>query len=174
MLSIGFTPDSDMDIPAGAERAWRDGRIELATLSATDLRFGWFAYRTDFEVGGHAFLSGAREPLVDTMFTLAHTLRGLYANGSAEIDFTESSYVIRLEATGDRVTFTSSHRAPAEPPRCAVEDYAAAVRAFVATGTAWLAGNRPAIAANPALHELRALVSDPAGGGTGDPGLRTV
>ncbi|SCG07374.1 hypothetical protein GA0115255_122562 [Streptomyces sp. Ncost-T6T-2b] len=116
MLNIGFTPDSDMDIPAGAERAWRDGRIGLATLSATDLRYGWFAYRTDFEVGGHAFLSGAREPLVDTMFTLAHTLRGLYANGSAEIDFTESSYVIRLEVTGDRVTFTSSHRAPAEPP----------------------------------------------------------
>ncbi|MEV8004449.1 hypothetical protein AB0P10_17440 [Streptomyces parvus] len=82
--------------------------------------------------------------------------------------------MIRLEVTGDRVTFTSSRRAPAEPPRCAVEDYAAAVRAFVATGTAWLAGNHPAITANPALHELRALVSDPAGGGTGDPGLRTV
>ncbi|MFJ5865247.1 hypothetical protein ACIQEY_12655 [Streptomyces parvus] len=174
MLNIGFTPDSDRDIPAGAERAWRDGRIGLATLSATDLRYGWFAYRTDFEVGGHVFLAGAREPLVDTMFTLAHSLRGLYANGSAEIDFTESSYVIRLEVTRDRVAFTSSHRAPAEPPRCAVEEYTAAVRAFVATGTAWLAGNRPAIAENPALHELRALVSDPAGGGTGDPGRRTL
>ncbi|EFE73709.1 hypothetical protein K7395_28825 [Streptomyces filamentosus] len=174
MLNIGFTPDSDMDIPAGAERAWRDGRIGLATLSAADLRYGWFAYRTDFEVGGHAFLSAAREPLVDIMFTLAHTLQSLRANGSAEIDFTESSYVIRLELTGDQVTFTSSHRAPVEPPRCAVEEYAAVVRAFVATGAAWLVESRPAIAESPALHELRALVSDPAGGGTGDLGRRTV
>ncbi|MFF9080986.1 hypothetical protein ACF1BR_15055 [Streptomyces rubiginosohelvolus] len=160
MLNIGFTPDSDMDIPAGAECAWREGRIGLATLSATDLRYGWFAYRIDFEVGGHAFLSAAREPLVDIMFTLAHTLRSLHENGSAEIDFTESSYVIRLELTGGRVAFTSSHRAPAEPPQCAVEEYGAAVRAFVATGVAWLVENRPAIAENPALHELRALVPE--------------
>jgi hypothetical protein len=157
-----------MDIPAGAERAWREGLIGLATLSATDLRYGWFAYQIDFKVGGHAFLSATREPLVDIMFTLAYTLQELRAGGSAEIDFTENSYVIHLELAGDRVRFTSSHRAPAVPPECPFDDYAAAVRAFVASGIACLVENRPALAENPVLDELRALVSNPPGGGTGN------
>lgn len=168
MLYIDFTPDSDMDIPAGAARAWREGLIGLATLSATDLRYGWFAYQIDFKVGGHAFLSATREPLVDIMFTLAYSLQELRADGSAQINFTENSYVIHLELVGDRVRFTSSHRTPAVPPECQFEDYTAAVRAFVASGVAYLVESRPALAENPVLDELRALVSDPAGGGTGN------
>ncbi|MFD5341165.1 hypothetical protein [Streptomyces hawaiiensis] len=168
MLHIEFTPDSDMDIPAGAARAWREGLIGLATLSVTDLRYGWFAYQIDFKVGGHAFLSATREPLVDIMFTLAYTPQELRAGGSAEINFTENSYVIHLKLVGDRVRFTSSHRTPAVPPECPVEDYTAAVRSFVASGVAYLVESRPALMENPALDELRALVSDPAGGGTGN------
>ncbi|WP_191848645.1 hypothetical protein, partial [Streptomyces violaceochromogenes] len=150
------------------EKAWQDGRVDLATISATDLRYGWFAYQIDFKVGGHAFLSSTREPLVDIMFTLAYTLQELRAGGSAEINFTENSYVIHLKLVGNRVRFTSSHRTPAVPPECPFEDYTAAVRAFVASGVAYLVESRPALAENPALDELRALMSNPAGGGTGN------
>ncbi|MEC7051352.1 hypothetical protein RFN57_03395 [Streptomyces violaceochromogenes] len=167
-MKINFTPDSSSDIGSGYEKAWQDGRVDLATISATDLRYGWFAYQIDFKVGGHAFLSSTREPLVDIMFTLAYTLQELRAGGSAEINFTENSYVIHLKLVGNRVRFTSSHRTPAVPPECPFEDYTAAVRAFVASGVAYLVESRPALAENPALDELRALMSNPAGGGTGN------
>ncbi|MGP4088499.1 hypothetical protein [Streptomyces sp. KR55] len=157
MLKIGFTPDSDRDIPAAAEQAWQAGRIDLATQSATNLRYGYFAYPVDFTVDGHAFLSAAPTPLVDIMFTLAYSLQELKANGSAEIDFTENSYVIRLELDGDRVKFTSSHGAPPVAPQCPFEEYVAAARAFVAAGIEWLVNHHPAIGNNPALRELREL-----------------
>jgi hypothetical protein len=169
-LRIGFVPDTDIRVPAGAERAWRAGRIGLATLSATDLRYGWFAFPVDFEVGGHAFLSASREPLVDIMFSLAHSLHTLCSRGSAEIDFTENSYVIRLRRDGEDVEFTSSYAAPAVAPRCPVQEYVEGVCAFVGTGVEWLVEHRPALAENPALHELRALVRVPVGDGDADGG----
>lgn len=157
MLKIDFTPDSDSDIPAAAERAWQAGRIDLATQSATNLRYGYFEYPVDFKVGPHAFLSAAPTPLVDIMFTVAYSLQELQSNGSAEIDFTESSYVIRLVLDGDQVKFTSSHRAPSVAPQCPFAEYAATVRAFVTAGIECLERHHPAIGGNPALRELREL-----------------
>ncbi|MEW2811271.1 hypothetical protein AB0929_29925 [Streptomyces massasporeus] len=167
-MKINFTPDSSSDIGAGYEKAWQDGRVDLATISATDLRYAFFAYPVDFIVDGHTFLSREEIPLVDIMFTLGRSLERLRSAGVAEIDFTENSYVIHLELVGDRVRFSSSHRAPAVPPECPFDGYAAAVRAFVASGVACLVESHPALAENPVLDELRALVSDPAGGRTGD------
>ncbi|MEW2810879.1 hypothetical protein AB0929_27865 [Streptomyces massasporeus] len=166
-MKIKFTPDRSSDIGSGYQRAWQAGRVDLAVLSTTDLRYAFFEYPVDFIVDGHAFLTAARPPLIDIMFTLGRSLQSLRSTGAADIDFTENTYVIRLQLVGDRVRFTSSHRAPAVPPEWPVEDYAAAVRAFVATGMACLVENHPALAENPALDELRALVSDPAGAGSG-------
>jgi hypothetical protein len=44
------------------------------------------------------------------------------------------------------------------------------VCAFVGTGVEWLVEHRPALAENPALHELRALVQVPVGDGDADGG----
>ncbi|MFJ1961829.1 hypothetical protein [Streptomyces massasporeus] len=167
-MKINFTPDSSSDIGSGYEKAWQDGRVDLATISATDLRYSFFEYPVDFIVDDHTFLSREEVPLVDIMFTLGRSLESLRSAGAAEIDFTENSYVIHLELVGDRVRFTSSHRAPAVPPECPFDDYAAAVRTFITSGVARLVENRPALAENPVLDELRALVSDPAGDGTGN------
>ncbi|MFK4066811.1 hypothetical protein [Streptomyces sp. NPDC029674] len=157
MLPIDFTPDSARDIPAGAESAWQAGRIDLATQRATNLRYGYFDYPVDFRVSSHAFLSASSTPLLDIMFTLAHSLRELRSRGSAEIDFTENSYVIRLAIDADQVRFTSSHRAPSAPPRCPLEEYATAARAFITRGTEYLVTHHPPLGDNPALSELRDL-----------------
>jgi hypothetical protein len=157
VLQISFTPDDTRDIPAAAERAWQAGRIDLATQSATNLRYGYFEYPVDFKVGEQAFLSVAPTPLVDIMFTLAYSLQTLRSDGSAEIDFTENSYVIRLQLEGDRVRFTPSHRAAPVPPECPLADYAKETRAFITSGIEWLVNRYPAIGGNPALSELREL-----------------
>jgi hypothetical protein len=157
LLEIAFTPDSDRDIGAGAERAWQVGRIDLANQSATNLRYGYFAYSVDFKVGPHAFLSASSIPLVDIMFTLAYSLQELQSNGSAEIDFTENSYVIRLVLNGDQVQFTSSRGGPPVAPQCPFGEYVAAARAFITAGIEHLVHHHPAIGDNPALRELREI-----------------
>ncbi|MFD5229120.1 hypothetical protein ACFWJ5_11405 [Streptomyces qaidamensis] len=164
-MEIDFTPDSRSDIGSGWEQAWQAGRVDLAALSATDLRYGFFEYPVDFIVEGHAFLSAARPPLADIMFTSAHSLHSLRAAGSAEIDFTENTYVIRLELAGDQVRFTASHNAPTPRPHCSFDAYISGVRSFVTDGVEYLEMRYPALADNPAMHELRALVQVPVGDG---------
>ncbi|MFG2654651.1 hypothetical protein [Streptomyces sp. NPDC048425] len=88
MLHISFTPDGTRDIPAGAEGSWQTGRIELATRSATHLRYDYFEYPVDSKVAGQEFLTAAPTPLVDTLFALAHSIETLRPEGVAEIDFT--------------------------------------------------------------------------------------
>ncbi|MFI8894538.1 hypothetical protein [Streptomyces paradoxus] len=156
-MKIGFPPDSRSDIGAGWAQAWQAGRVDLAALSATDLRYGFFDYPVDFIVDGHAFLAASRTPLVDIMFTLGLSLHGLRTAGSAEIDFTENSYVIRLERAGDQVRFTASYGAPTPSPRCSLDAYTSAVRSFVADGVEYLERHHPALARNPAMQELREL-----------------
>ncbi|MFI2715740.1 hypothetical protein ACH5AI_05230 [Streptomyces collinus] len=162
-FTIAFTPDSRSDIGSGWERAWQAGRVDLAALSATDLRYGFFSYPVDFIVEGHAFLSAARPPLTDIMFTSARSLHSLRDTGSAEIDFTENTYVIRLERAGDQVRFTPSYNAPTPRPRCSFDAYLSGVRSFVTDGVEYLEMRYPALAVNPAMHELRALVQVPVG-----------
>ncbi|MGW6738057.1 hypothetical protein [Streptomyces sp. NPDC055013] len=53
-MKIKFTPDSSGDIGSGYEKAWQAGRVDLATISATDLRYAFFEYPVDFVVDGHA------------------------------------------------------------------------------------------------------------------------
>ncbi|OXS30436.1 hypothetical protein CHR28_36510 [Streptomyces sp. XY006] len=79
-LRISFTPGSRRDVGAGHEKAGEAGRIDLATPSATGLRYEFFEHPGDFTVDGHAFLSAVRP-----------------------FDFTENSYVIRLQLVGHRV-----------------------------------------------------------------------
>ncbi|MFD5131953.1 hypothetical protein [Streptomyces olindensis] len=142
-MKIRFTPDSSRDIDSGWERAWQAGRVDLAALTATDLRYGFFDYPVDFTVDGHAFLAGTRTPLVDIMFTVGRSLHGLRTEGSAEIDFTENTYVIRLERAGDQVRFTASYGSPTPPPRCSLDAYTAEARSFVTGGVEYLERHHP-------------------------------
>ncbi len=160
-MKIRFTPDSSRDIDSGWERAWQAGRVDLAALTATDLRYGFFDYPVDFTVDGHAFLAGTRTPLVDIMFTVGRSLHGLRTEGSAEIDFTENTYVIRLERAGDQVRFTASYGAPTPPPRCSLDAYTAEARSFVTGGVEYLERHHPALARNPAMASLRELADTP-------------
>jgi hypothetical protein len=91
------------------------------------------------------------------MFTLAYSLQELQSNGSAEIDFTENSYVIRLVLNGDQVQFTSSRGGPPVAPQCPFGEYVAAARAFITAGIEHLVHHHPAIGDNPALRELREI-----------------
>ncbi|MEV7082151.1 hypothetical protein AB0N88_27015 [Streptomyces sp. NPDC093516] len=156
-MQIRFTPDSSSDIGAGWERAWQAGRVDPAALTATDLRYGFFEYPVDFTVDGHAFLAAAHTPLVDLMFTVGHSLHGLRTEGAATIDFTENTYVIRLELVGDRVRFTASHDAPAPAPGCPLDTYVCEARRFVTDGVEYLERQHPALARNPAMAALREL-----------------
>lgn len=152
---INFTPDSRSDIGSGWEKAWEAGRIDLASLSATDLRYGFFEYPVDFTVDGHAFLSAARLPLIDIMFTLGHSLESLSSVGAAEIDFTENSYVIRLALAGDQVQFTSTRGVPTPPPSCSLDAYVSRVLSFITEGVEYLERHHPALTRNPAMASLR-------------------
>ncbi|MEW2611543.1 hypothetical protein AB0937_15350 [Streptomyces sp. NPDC047880] len=121
------------------------------------MRYGFFEYPVDFVVGGHAFLSAARPPLTDIMFTLGYSLEDLRSVGAAEIDFTENSYVIRLRRAGDQVQFTSTRGVPMPHPSCSFDAYAAEARAFITGGVEYLERRHPALARNPAMTSLREL-----------------
>ncbi|MGW6056511.1 hypothetical protein [Streptomyces sp. NPDC055189] len=157
MPHISFDPEGSRDIPAGARRAWEAGRIDLAALSATDLRYGYFECTVVFKVAEQELLAGAGTPLVDIMFTLAYSLKTLHSGGAADIDFTENTYVIHVELAGDRVRFTPSYNAGPVAPECLLADYEVAVRSFVTSGITWLVQQYPAIERNPALGRLREL-----------------
>lgn len=150
-------PDSGRDIGSGYAQAWKAGRIDLTSLTATDLRYGLFEYPVDLTVEGHAFLSGARPPLIDIMFTLGLSLQSLRTDGSAQIDFTENTYVISLELAGNQVQFTSTRGVPTPTPSCSLDAYTSEVRSFIANGLEHLEAQYPALAQNPATSELRAL-----------------
>ncbi|MFI8947244.1 hypothetical protein ACIGO6_12075 [Streptomyces sp. NPDC053750] len=156
-MQIKFTPDSRRDIGAGYEQAWQAGRVDLAALGATDLRYGFFEYPVDFIVDGHAFLSADRPPLIDIMFTLGYSLESLESAGVAEIDFTENTYVIRLELAGDQVQFTSTRTVPTPHPSCSFDEYMSGVRSFITDGVEYLELHHPALSRNPAMRELRGL-----------------
>ncbi|MBB4796168.1 hypothetical protein [Streptomyces nodosus] len=156
MLEISFAPDVDSDIPEAAKDAWRAGRIDLATQSATNLRYGYFEYPINFIVGGHVLLSATRTPLIDIMFSLAYSVQELNSVGFSEIDFTENTHVIRIGLDEGRVAFTSS-RSPAVTSDCPFEEFVSTVRKFVANGIKWLTGQYPQIVKNPALRELHKL-----------------
>ncbi|WP_327668651.1 MULTISPECIES: hypothetical protein [unclassified Streptomyces] len=156
-MKINFTPDSRTDIGSGGEEAWQAGQIDLATLTPTDLRYGFFEYPVDLTVEGHAFLSAARPPLIDIMFTLGLSLQSLRTDGSAQIDFTENTYVISLELVGDQVQFTSTRGVPTPTPSCSVDAYTSEVRSFITSGLEHLETQYPALARNSAMHELRVL-----------------
>jgi hypothetical protein len=71
------------------------------------LRYGFFEYPVDFIVGGHAFLSTARPPLIDIVFTLGLSLdayvsgvRAFITEGGSISDVT----VQRLPGTGHDFT----------------------------------------------------------------------
>ncbi|MEU0243294.1 hypothetical protein ABZ192_03055 [Streptomyces sp. NPDC006235] len=157
-MKIKFTPDSSSDIGSGYQQAWQAGRVDLAALSATDLRYAFFEYPVDFIVDGHAFLSAARLPLIDIMFTLGYSLQSLRSTGTAEIDFTENTYVIRLQLIGDQVHFTSTPRGvPTPHPSCSFNEYVSGVRSFITDGVEYLEHRYPALARNPAMNSLREL-----------------
>ncbi|MFD5234622.1 MULTISPECIES: hypothetical protein [Streptomyces] len=156
-MKINFTPDSSSDIGSGYEKAWEAGRVDLAALSTTDLRYEFFEYPVDFTVDGHAFLSGARPPLIDIMFSLGHSMKSLQAVGTAKIDFTENTYVIRLQLVGDRVQFTSTRGVPTPHPNCSFDEYASEARSFITAGVEYLEHHYPALARNPAMSSLRDL-----------------
>ncbi|MFI8895808.1 hypothetical protein [Streptomyces paradoxus] len=154
---IKFMPDSRRDIGSGYEKAWETGRIDLATLSTTDLRYEFFEYRVDFTVDGHAFLSAARPPLLDIMFSLGRSIKSLRTAGTAKIDFTENTYVIRLQLVGDRVQFTSTRGVPTPHPNCSFDEYVSEARSFITGGVEYLERHYPALARNPAMSSLREL-----------------
>ncbi|MFI5663545.1 hypothetical protein [Streptomyces sp. NPDC051684] len=156
-MRINFTPDSSRDIGSGYEKAWQAGRVDLAALTATDLRYGFFEYPVDLTVEGHAFLSASRPPLIDIMFTLGHSLHGLRTDGSASIDFTENTYMIHLERTREQVLFSASHGAATPRPSCSFAAFTSEVRSFITKGLAYLEPRYPALARNPAMSELRVL-----------------
>lgn len=156
-LKIDFTPDSERDIGPGYAQAWQSGQTDLAALTATDLRYGFFEYPVDLTVEGHAFLSGAPLPLIDIMFTLGLSLQSLRTDGSAQIDFTENTYVISLELVDDQVLFTSTRGVPTPTPSCSLDAYTPEVRPFIANGLEYLELQHPSLARNSATHELRAL-----------------
>ncbi|MFE5894707.1 hypothetical protein ACFQ6E_37995 [Streptomyces sp. NPDC056462] len=156
-LKIKFVPDSRRDIGSGYEQAWQAGRIDLAALSATDLRYGFFEYPVDFIVDDHAFLAGEQIPLIDIMFTLGSSLQSLRTTGSAEIDFTENTYVIRLELTVAQVQFTSTRGVLTPYPSCSLDEYMSGVRSFITGGVEYLELHHPALARNPAMISLREL-----------------
>lgn len=157
-MKIKFTPDSRSDIGSGYEKAWQAGRVDLAALSATDLRYEFFEYPIDFIVDGHAFLSAARPPLIDIMFTLGYSLQSLRSAGAAEIDFTEDAYVIRLQLVGNQVEFTSTPGGvPTPHPSCSFDEYVSGVRSFITDGVEYLELHHPALARNPAMRSLREL-----------------
>ncbi|MHC5256611.1 hypothetical protein ACYSUO_01885 [Streptomyces sp. UC4497] len=156
-MKINFTPDSRNDIGSGWEKAWQADRVDLAALTATDLRYGFFFYPVDFTIEGHAFLSYDQHPLIDIMFSLGHSLQRLRTEGSAQIDFTENTYVIRLELAGDQVRFTSNRGTPPPPLSCPLDAYTSEVRSFIANGLEHIEAQYPALARNSAMHELRVL-----------------
>ncbi|WP_244176911.1 hypothetical protein [Streptomyces albus] len=138
-LKIKFTPDSRSDIGSGYEKAWKAGRVDLAALSATDLRYGFFEYPVDLIVDGHAFLSAARPPLIDIMFTLGRSLQSLRSAGAAKVDFTDNTYVIRMQLVGRQIEFTSTPRGvPTPHPSCSFDEYVSEVRS---SPTAWSTSN---------------------------------
>jgi hypothetical protein len=156
-LKINFTPDSSSDIGSGYEKAWQSGRVDLATISATDLRYAFFEYPVDFVVDGHTFLSREQIPLVDIMFTLGHSLERLRSAGAAEVDFTENTYVIRMRLVGDQVQLTSSRGVPTPHPSCSFDAYVSGVRSFITDGVEYLELHYPALSQNPAMRSLREL-----------------
>ncbi|MER7484065.1 hypothetical protein ABTX60_41635 [Streptomyces sp. NPDC126510] len=157
---IKFTPDSRRDIGSGYEKAWKAGRIDLAALGTTDLRYGFFEYPVDFTVDGHAFLSAARPPLIDIMFSLGRSMESLRTVGTAKIDFTENTYVIRLQLVGDQVQFTSTPRGvPTPHPSCSFDEYVSEARSFITDGLEYLEHHYPALARNPAMSSLRELAN---------------
>jgi hypothetical protein len=156
-LKIKFTPDRRRDIGSGFEKAWEAGRIDLATLSTTDLRYEFFEYPVDFTVDGHAFLSAARPPLIDIMFSLGRSMESLRTVGTAKIDFTENTYVIRLQLVGDQVQLTSSRGVPTPHPSCSFDAYVSGVPSFITDGVEYLELHYPALARNPAMRSLREL-----------------
>ncbi|MEB8340167.1 hypothetical protein [Streptomyces endophyticus] len=156
-MKINFTPDSRHNIGPGWEKAWHAGRIDLAALTATDLRYGFFEYPVDLTVEGHAFLSASRPPLIDIMFSLGHSLQILHTDGKTEIDFTENTYVIHLQLVGDQVRFTSTRGVPTPPPSSSLDSYTSEVRSFIANGLEYLEAQYPALVRNAAMHELRVL-----------------
>ncbi|MFJ7072242.1 hypothetical protein [Streptomyces sp. NPDC098781] len=158
-MKINFTPDSSSDIGSGFEKAWQAGRVDLATISATDLRYAFFEYPVDFVVDGHAFLSRGQMPLIDIMFTLGHSLERLRFAGAAEVDFTESTYVIRIRHVGDQVQFTSSRGVPTPHPSCSFDSYVSGVRSFITDGVEYVELHHPALARNPAMKALRELAN---------------
>ncbi|GGX84830.1 hypothetical protein [Streptomyces fructofermentans] len=157
LLKIGFTSNNGCDFPAAVERAWKSGIINLSTVSATDLRYGYFIYPVDFKVGGQEFLTAAQLPLVDIMYTLSLSVRDLGSNGSAEIDFTENSYVIRIKLQDSRVKFTPSHGAGAVAPECDLAEYVSEVQEFVTSGISHLVGGYPVFEDNRVIDEMKEL-----------------
>ncbi|MEB8340159.1 hypothetical protein [Streptomyces endophyticus] len=156
-MRIDYTPDSRRDIDPGWAQAWQAGRVDLAALTATDLRYGFFEYPVTLTIEDHAFLSTSHVPLIDIMFSLGNSLQNLHKHGSAQIDFTENTYVISLELAGNQVQFTSTRGVLAPAPSCSLDAYTSEVRSFISNGLEYLEAQYPTLAQNPAMSELRAL-----------------
>ncbi|WP_157851667.1 hypothetical protein [Streptomyces monomycini] len=153
MILLTFSPDEQSDFPSPAARP---GTIDLTTESSMNLRYGFFVYPVNLRVDGVEFLSAARVPLIDIMFTVAYSLKDLDHNGAGEVDFTENARVIYVTQQGDNVVFTDPHAGTAS---CLRSEYFDAVRDFARQGIQHLADRHPEILSNKTISELRELIS---------------
>lgn len=93
------------------------------------------------------------------MFSLGRSMESLRTVGTAKIDFTENTYVIRLQLVGDQVQLTSSRGVPTPHPSCSFDEYASEIRSFITDGVEYLELHYPALARNPAMSSLRELAA---------------